>query len=310
MKRTLALAAALTALLATPLARAETRAEAEAGNAMRRGMRAFDRGDMEAALSEFRSAQSLVPSANRPYRESGAALERLGRYEESIAAYEHYLALNPLVNDGDLVRSRVAEIRKNQLEAELDVVSEPAGGAISLDGKPSGTSPAHLEHLSAGKHLVSLRLEGFGETQREVSLTAGSKAVVRFVLPQATVGERKPLDPPPSTVKPTRASGGNSRKTAGLVVGATGLAIVGASLVVDLTILNGKWSDFESARKAGRDDAAGLLSSARAWQTGLTIGYVSGAVVALTGATIFLWPSSKSTGLSFGPASLRYSAEF
>jgi PEGA domain len=59
----------------------------------------------------------------------------------------------------------------------LSVITEPAGGAISIDGVDRGTAPMLVEHLSAGAHRLVVRNQG-AVYQRAVTLRAGETSTV------------------------------------------------------------------------------------------------------------------------------------
>jgi hypothetical protein len=59
----------------------------------------------------------------------------------------------------------------------LSVVTEPAGGAVSIDGVDHGTAPIVVEHLSAGDHRLVVRNQG-AVYQRAVTLQAGVTSTV------------------------------------------------------------------------------------------------------------------------------------
>lgn len=59
----------------------------------------------------------------------------------------------------------------------LSVITEPAGGAISIDGVDRGTAPVLVERLSAGDHRLVVRNQG-AVYQRAVTLRAGETSTV------------------------------------------------------------------------------------------------------------------------------------
>src|SRR6478752_8852498 len=64
---------------------------------LRRGQtyqRRGDRGDLEAAARDFRTAATLDPTATRPLEALGDALYQLQRYERAEEAYERCLRLD------------------------------------------------------------------------------------------------------------------------------------------------------------------------------------------------------------------------
>src|SRR5512133_3470037 len=61
--------------------------------------------------------------------------------------------------------------------AELAVLAEPAGAAVSIDGRPRGASPLTLT-LPAGVHEVGLSAPGYAPLTEAVTLTAGQRGIL------------------------------------------------------------------------------------------------------------------------------------
>ena len=72
--------------------------------------------------------------------------------------------------------------------AALSVITEPAGGAVSIDGVDHGAAPIVVEYLSAGDHRLVVRNQG-AVYQRAVTLQAGeTSTVVVGTTPGAAAG--------------------------------------------------------------------------------------------------------------------------
>jgi PEGA domain-containing protein len=56
----------------------------------------------------------------------------------------------------------------------VNVSSNPAGADVSLDGNFIGNSPATLK-LEPGKHTISVKMTGYAEWTREISVQSGSE---------------------------------------------------------------------------------------------------------------------------------------
>jgi hypothetical protein len=57
----------------------------------------------------------------------------------------------------------------------LVVDSRPGGAAVSVDGKPSGTTPLTLDAVTIGDHVVTLQLSGYQPFSTTVRVVAGSR---------------------------------------------------------------------------------------------------------------------------------------
>ncbi|MBZ5571373.1 MAG: PEGA domain-containing protein [Acidobacteriia bacterium] len=71
--------------------------------------------------------------------------------------------------------------RSLQPPSKLSVRSDPAGAEIYLDGKFIGNTPGNLQ-LAAGTYTLSLKLQGYGPWQRELSVISGSETGVQAKL--------------------------------------------------------------------------------------------------------------------------------
>ena len=58
----------------------------------------------------------------------------------------------------------------------LVVESRPAGAAVLIDGRPSGTTPVTIKALEAGNYRVSLSLTGYRPFETTVRVVAGARA--------------------------------------------------------------------------------------------------------------------------------------
>src|SRR4051812_14273612 len=128
---------------------------------MKRGMAAFSRRDAEAALTEYKKAQRLVPDANLPHRYAAEALVELERYEEALREYEAYLRIKPDVSDAGEVRQRMDTVRA-KLDAFVDITSSPAGASVFVDGSSTkaGVTPVTALRLRRGSHTIVAQLPG------------------------------------------------------------------------------------------------------------------------------------------------------
>lgn len=162
----------------------EADVKVEAQRAMELGVAASARGDHEAALAQYLRAQALVPEANLPYRFAGEAYEKLARYDEAVASYTSYLRARATVRDADTIRARIVEIRTRHLEGVLDVVANPAGSAVFLDGSAAslGDTPLRDVAVRAGEHTVRVRYLGYREAQLTTRVVAGAKVVLQCEL--------------------------------------------------------------------------------------------------------------------------------
>ncbi len=66
--------------------------------------------------------------------------------------------------------------RQTATTGMLAVESQPAGASVTVNGKPSGTTPLMISDLAPGEYRVTLTLRGFREFATTVRVVAGERA--------------------------------------------------------------------------------------------------------------------------------------
>lgn len=157
----------------------------------------FNDKDYAGALPDFQDLDNLKSTPNS-VSYIAICLDKLGRLGEAVTWYEKLIA-NPgkLTKESDEAKKRVEEIKK--MPAKLHVETTPAGATITIDGKPSGTSPADVD-LPAGKHLVHVELAGYEPVDKDVDAAYGGKASVQTTLEKKAEPVAKVDTPPPPPV--------------------------------------------------------------------------------------------------------------
>ncbi len=263
--------------------------EAEAQAAMERGIAAFQAGDAETALEEYRRAMDLAPEANLPYRYAGEAFESLSRMPEAVESFETYLKKNPYVRDAASVQARIRRLRARYIDAALSVTCQPEGADVYLDDGADkvGITPVVNLPVHAGEHHVVVRREGYKPIDARLRFVAGASLELPCVLQSATSAPTAPAPPPPAHAEPEQPS--HARRTWGYVALGAGATLLVGSAIVDATWLNSTIEDFHAAAASGDGTALGLERRAHALQTTLVVTYVTGGVLAATGVGLVLW---------------------
>jgi chitodextrinase len=104
----------------------------------------------------------------------------------------------------------------------IEVVTDPAGAAVFVDGEARGVTPVSVPDVPAGTHRVSVVKDGFVENSRVVSVAAGRSENVDVRLTQAPAP-----DPDPQPV----GDGWSTRKKAVVGAGAAAVLIGGIALL-------------------------------------------------------------------------------
>ncbi len=165
------------------------------------GADAMRKGNYDGARREFEAAYAASPNYRVLYDIAEAELG-LGLPELALDAFQRFLT-----DGGDQVppkqREQVTQ-QMAQLElgfASLEVVTEPAGAEVTLDGAPLGTTPlARPVRTRAGVHVVGASQSGAAPVSRAVTLKGGQHERVALALPSAPPPERLP--PPPLATHP------------------------------------------------------------------------------------------------------------
>ncbi len=87
-------------------------------------------------------------------------------------------------------RASVQLVRSAPVAASAEILSEPAGALITIDGRPGGRTPSHATALTPGAHRLELALEGYRRWSGNLDVVAGQTGRVRVRL------ERVPAAPP------------------------------------------------------------------------------------------------------------------
>ncbi len=271
------------ALAATPASAAADGAadEAEAREAMQRGIALFGKGDAEGAIREYERAMRLVPTANVPYRYAAEAKASLGRLREAIADLEAYLAKNPGVSDAAAVRARIAELEARATRGELALSATVDGAAARVDDAPPVALPADLT-LAAGDHAVVVEKDGYLTVRQVVTVVSGKRD--RLVVALSPT----PAPPPTPARRPSAAPPANPWPTVGLVGVAVGGAALATGGILDVTALGARFDAVDRAASAGDPRLPEIQDEARALRTAVQITYGAGLAIALAGAALYL----------------------
>lgn len=262
--------------------------EHEAAAAMRRGMAAFARGDAEAALVEYARAKHLAPRANLPYRYAAEAHQALGHWAEAIGELEGYLSIKNDVADADLVRRKIVLLRAERLPGRLRIRANASHVTVTWDDQPEQVRavPTVLS-LAPGDHMVRVRGTDF-DVRKKVHVVGDVETQWDIANIAATSTEdASRREPTPNRVVPLAILGG-------------GVVLVVASAATDLFVLGPAVDRSREASSTGAADASSLRDDASSLRTGVTAGYVVGAVAVAAGG-IWLWriarPNTTSTSI-------------
>jgi len=189
VRTTLALALTLLAGAAAAQTPPTPEALAEARTRFERGVLLHERGDDEGAAAELRAAWELSRRPSALYN-LGLALEGLRRNAEALAAFREYLALtagapSPLRADAEAAARRVEATL-----ATLRVDADPAGAAVTLDGRP--LRAGEDVPVDPGLHTARAAMPGRLDAEATFTLVPGERRQLGLALAPA------PPPPPPT----------------------------------------------------------------------------------------------------------------
>jgi len=95
---------------------------------------------------------------------------RPGRHRIEFRAERYLAELRDIDVEGGGSRQTLA-VELTPSWAPVEIVTEPAGATVLVDGEPQGTTPATLE-IDAGEHEIEVRLAGYNAWQSKIDVTA------------------------------------------------------------------------------------------------------------------------------------------
>lgn len=311
-------------------------------------------GSLEAtAHAEVAPSATLeAKSQAQRFFQAGVSLQKTEDFEAAIAAYETSLQLfatkSALFNLANCQRAahRYADawnsLHRLQVEfgaelvepmsstslAQLEelenltglltVETQPAGAAVTLDGKPIGVTPWATPHrVTIGRHVVHVALDGYTQKDNTIQITPKQSVALVIELDVATTEPpTQPATPTPSepnvasqpspevrvTTAPTTSTQpvngheggpGSTWRTVGWV--GMGLGVVGVAAGARVGMLALDVDERLSAICEGGHCARGAAANIDrldrlTTSANLFIGV--GAALMVTGATLVLWPST------------------
>lgn len=225
-------------------ARPQPAAEPVQDEATQRAREAYDRGRTQFGAQQYQEALASFQAAYdaRPHPTVLISIaecqERLEDYRAAVTTLEKYLRDSPEARDRQQVQERIAAHRSRP--AKLNVTSEPAGAAISVDGNPSGqVTPATIE-VAPGAHTIALALEGYENATQEVTVEFAERRDLPMVL-ETPIPEEPEPPTEPAPIEETRTEGESA--PVWVAAGVAGVGLVGGA-VLGFLALSDK-SDFD-----------------------------------------------------------------
>lgn len=178
-------------ILAVPLSDSEcnanTESRLEGKIAYEEGLVLFDKGDYQGALSAFKRARAVCPTAKNTYN-IAATLDELGRPVDALEMLDRmqleYFELSPDI------KSEVNQFRTELKEkvGEVYFTGDFPGAKIILDGKDAGTLPVVGPlRVATGPHSLRVTKEGYLPHEAGIDVHQGKPLGVVLALEKIAV---------------------------------------------------------------------------------------------------------------------------
>ena len=270
---------------------------------LKRGFELRIAGDDEGALRVFERAMAMSRTP-KAVAQVGLAEQALGRWEDADV---HLAEALRAPEDSWVVRNRktlddaMTVIKKHV--ARVEVVAEPEGAEIFVNGKSVGKAPlAGAVRVSAGEVAVEARLPGHQRATHTVTLVGGQYQSIVLHL-ETSAPLVMPLAPPVGSSSAPADTQTSVRPL--LMWGSFGLGAAGiATGVVASVVHSQKTSAFDSlsggtcSEQNGKavhngsgipaPECQGALDASKLARVVQIVGFASGAAFAITGAILAL----------------------
>ena len=262
------------------------------------GREAFNAGDYETALGQFRRAYTLYPAPTVVLYEA-RTLEKMGLLLEAAEAYVR-TTQTPVPSDapGQFAEAIAAARQEERaLRARIPTLTLRVDGVsandpnleVSINGRAIGAAQlGQAQRLNPGTYRIKGSIGGDRSDIAELVLSEGQKASVALSPPAPTV-----IHPAPTTINDERpASPGDSLRLAAYVSGGVGLVGVGGGIVTGLMAVK-KHGEAVSECQDNTCDP-GLIKDFHSMRTVSTVFYGVGAAGLAAGIVFWLVAPSAS----------------
>ncbi len=248
----------LVTLVSAPAVAAATDAKPAAKAFYEEGLKQYNLGHFEKALSSFEAAYQAVPDAVFLFN-IGQCHRALGHTQEALLAYRAFLREAPNAPNraeverlrGELEQTLERQRQQQQVPPTgtlspgsaqpksaplLRVTSEPPGALVRVDGpevRPIGSTPLETSVVAPGAHTLYLSLDGYQSQTATATIEPGATADLKLTLAPLAAGT------PLAVATPSDEHPARSRKKlywiVGISVGVVAVAALGIGLGVGLS---------------------------------------------------------------------------
>ena len=140
-------------------------------------------GATEAAIAAGEGAGEATPEP--PRRATPPASEAPRSAEPAPQRPEPQAALQEEARPEEAPQEETLPEEPAPLVGALEILSEPSGAAVMLNGEPAGRTPLTLADLPTGDHRATLRLDGYDDATMTLFVEPGKTTQARQILAPA-----------------------------------------------------------------------------------------------------------------------------
>jgi PEGA domain len=166
------------------------------------GHAAWDRGEWATALERYQSAFSHFPAPNLHY-DLGLAYDKLGHEVEALESFQHFLSDAPGAPADARAHAQARVVELEKVVPLLEVLTDPTGATIHIDGKLVGKTPLAALRVAAGVHEVTAEKRGLTPITRHVTLDPGVRQALPIAMAPLDIVLRPPSPSPSPSAGPS-----------------------------------------------------------------------------------------------------------
>jgi hypothetical protein len=261
--------------------------------AFEEGRELFDQGRFKEACEKFELSMQLDPSPGtllnlgNCYEPQGDLVHALALFEQAFADAQR--STDPRRKElwTDAARERIANLSRRV--PQLSVRGAPPDAEVAIDG--TGQRPSGALRINPGRHRIEVRAPGKRPFTREFDIASGQRLAINVPALEAETGPA--AAPTPAPAEPAPPPDTSAATTYGpwpYVLGGTGAALLGTSLITGL-MASSKANKLERECDADKDcdpSLQGTKDSAASLALATDVLWISGLIVAGAGVTLFI----------------------
>lgn len=168
------------------------------------GKSAYDEGQFDRALTNFRHAYDIYRHADIVYR-IALCYERLGEDVEAVRYYRQFLAEAPTAPERPRIEKTIEVIEARIAKSEIRVTTMPAKARVYINDVANGVAgetPTTLP-VAPGNYTIIVHKDGYHPIEQLVSVASGKSLQLHYQLSSLP----QPAEAPPKTARPSPITG-------------------------------------------------------------------------------------------------------